>query len=85
MTSTRTEYRVKRIELIGQMIIKLAHILTLEKRQIEKIKLPLLKKIYLETDVVFAQAHNLHRIKIPTLNEANEILPPNKFHTAGKN
>jgi hypothetical protein len=84
MTSTRTEYRAKRIELIGQMIMKLAHVLTLEKRQIEKIKLPLLKKVYLETDMIFAQAHNLRRIKIPNLEDANKILPPNKIHTLGK-
>jgi hypothetical protein len=45
MTSTRTLYRQKRIELIKEIIMLLLNMLTLEKKELEKIPLPKLKQV----------------------------------------
>lgn len=46
MTSTRTEYRIKRIEMLSGMIKSLCSILCHEKRAIEKVNLPEIKKTF---------------------------------------
>lgn len=45
MVSVRTQYRQKRIQLIKECIILLLDMLTLEKQQLETIKLPFFKKL----------------------------------------
>jgi len=45
MVSVRTQYRQKRIESIKECIMLLANMLTLEKKELEKIPLPFFKRI----------------------------------------
>jgi len=45
MTSTRTEYRQKRIELIKENILLLCDMLTMNKQDLEKISLVSFKKL----------------------------------------
>jgi hypothetical protein len=45
MTSTRTKYRQKRVELIKECIMLLVNMLTLEKKELEKIPTPFFKQI----------------------------------------
>ena len=45
MTSIRTQYRQKRVELIKDCIMLLVNMLTLEKKELEKIPLPFFKNV----------------------------------------
>ena len=45
MTSTRTQYRQKRIQLIKDSIALLLDMLTMEKKELEKIHISKFKKI----------------------------------------
>jgi len=45
MTSTRTQYRQKRVELIKDCIMLLVNMLTMEKKELEKIPTPYFNQV----------------------------------------
>lgn len=62
MTSVRTEYREKRFQILEEIISLALHSLTkLEKRQLEKMSLPVLKKIISDLQNEFDTASKFYK------------------------
>lgn len=79
MTSTRTEYRIKRIDLITDIINELSKLLLLYKRDLETIKLPLLKKLH--DDVFSLRKSRNERKDFPTDSKKDSLpIPKQKRH-----
>ena len=82
MVSSRTAYREKRIDLITDCIRELSKLLLLYKRDLETIKLPLLKKLH---EQVFSLRKSENDEKdFPTGSKKEQITyPTRKHHSKG--